>query len=252
MFWKLCKFEWKSSYRMYGMFYAILLICSVLIGMSSLPDVNLPGLVEFLINLTIIIYTAGIFAVNIITIVFIFRNYIKTMYRRQSYLTHTLPVTTWQIQTVKVLFAMLWIFLTFAVTIATVWIMMIVSGVNVLSDVVDAMVYAWQHIPNHTELILGLVWTLLEMIESISIVYFVINFVHTTYIQRYRAAIGIGAALIIFIVESICNNYVSKILSLMNVSYSLMVPIFILIGIILIGFWNYASVYLIEHKMEVE
>ena len=39
MFWKLCKFEWKSSYRMYGMFYAILLICSVLIGMSSLPDV---------------------------------------------------------------------------------------------------------------------------------------------------------------------------------------------------------------------
>ena len=89
MFWKLCKFEWKSSYRMYGMFYAILLICSVLIGMSSLPDVNLPGLVEFLINLTIIIYTAGIFAVNIITIVFIFRNYMKTMYGRQSYLTHT-------------------------------------------------------------------------------------------------------------------------------------------------------------------
>ena len=88
MFWKLCKFELRSSYRMYMMFYAILLICSVIIGMSSLPEIKLPGLLKFLIDLTIVVYTASIFAIFILTIVFIFRNYNQTLYKQQAYLTH--------------------------------------------------------------------------------------------------------------------------------------------------------------------
>lgn len=252
MFWKLCKFEWKSSYRMYVMFYAILLVCSVLIGMGSFHDIKLPGILEFLVNLTIIIYSAGIFAISILTIVFIFRNYVKSMYQRQAYLTHTLPVAAWQLMLVKLVSALLWMILTFLVTMLSVWILMMFAGIDVFGEFSEAISHIWNEIPNHTELLLSLLWVLLEMIEMISLVYFVINLVHTTYIQRYRTAIGIFVVLGIAIIESLCDGWLNNMLINIDMLDVYIIIIYIVIDAVIILCWNFASVYLLEHKMEVE
>ncbi len=252
MFWKLCKFELRSSYRMYMMFYTILLICSVIIGMSSLPEIKLPSLLKFLIDLTIIVYTAGIFAIFILTIVFIFRNYNQTLYQRQAYLTHTLPVPVWQLQLVKVLSALVWMVLTFFVTMLSVWLMMLCSGSDVFGELSIAIRFIWDEVPFHFEMLLSLFWTLLELIETISLIYFVINLVHTTYIQQYRTAIGIITVLVLLFTESAFNNLIGDSLSYSGLSLSAVIMIFIAVDIVMILFWNYASVYSITHKMEVE
>ena len=252
MFWKLCKFELRSSYRMYMMFYAILLICSVIIGMSSLPEIKLPGLLKFLIDLTIIIYTAGIFAVNIITIVFIFRKYNQTLYKQQAYLTHTLPVPVWQLQLVKVLSALVWMVLTFLVTLLSVWLMMLCSDIDVFGELLRAIQTIWNEIPFHFEVLLSLLWSVLELIEAISLIYFVINLVHTVYIQQYRTVIGIMTSVVLLFAESAFNNWLNGLFANSSLSMSAVIIIFITIDIVMIVFWNYASVYSITHKMEVE
>lgn len=253
MFWKLCKFEWRSSYRMYLMFYAILLICSIIIGMSSFPNVKLSGIMEFLLGLTVIIYTAGIFAIIILTIVFIFRNYIQTLYKRQAYLTHTLPIAVWQLQLVKVLSALFWIILSFLVTMLSVFLMMFFSGFgfDIFHEIYQAVVYIWNEASYGLEMTLSLFLGLLELIEMISLIYLVINFVHTVYIQRCRIAIGLATVLAWVVAQSLVNSWLNEFL-LSHMSLIIGLSVFIVIEIALTALWNIASVYLIKHKMEVE
>lgn len=251
MFWKLCKFEWKSSYRLYVMFYAILLACSIIIGMSTIPDIK-PSVLEYLIAIVVIIYTSGIFAIHIITVVFIFRNYIQTMYKRQSYLTHTLPVATWQLQLVKLLSALLWLILTFLVTLMSFWIMMLFAGSDVYGEIFHVFQLVWEEIPFHFELLLSLLYALLEIVETISLVYFVINLIHSTYIQRSRTVIAIVTVLALIMAESFGFNLLNDFLGNTSLSYAACIMLNIGIDIILIALWNYASVYLLDNKMEVE
>lgn len=251
MFWKLCKFEWKSSYRLYVMFYAILLACSIIIGMSSIPDIK-PSVLEYLIAIVVIIYTSGIFAIHIITVVFIFRNYIQTMYKRQSYLTHTLPVATWQLQLVKLLSALLWLILTFLVTLMSFWIMMLFAGSDVYGEIFHVFQLVWEEIPFHFELLLSLLYALLEIVETISLVYFVINLIHSTYIQRSRTVIAIVTVLALIMAESFGFNLLNDFLGNTSLSYAACIMLNIGISIVLIALWNYASVYLLDNKMEVE
>lgn len=251
MFWKLCKFEWKSSYRLYVMFYAILLACSIIIGMSSIPDIK-PSVLEYLIAIVVIIYTSGIFAIHIITVVFIFRNYIQTMYKRQSYLTHTLPVATWQLQLVKLLSALLWLILTFLVTLMSFWIMMLFAGSDVYGEIFHVFKLVWDEIPFHYELLLSLLYALLEIVETISLVYFVINLIHSIYIQRSRTVIAIVTVLALIMAESFGFNLLNDFLGNTSLSYAACIMLNIGISIVLIALWNYASVYLLDNKMEVE
>lgn len=251
MFWKLCKFEWKSSYRLYVMFYAILLACSLIIGMSSIPDIK-PSVLEFLLAILVIIYTSGIFAIHLITVVFIFRNYNQTMYKRQSYLTHTLPIATWQLQLVKLLSALLWLILTFLVTLMSFWIMMLFAGNDIYGEIVQAIKFVWDEIPFHFELLLSLLYIVIEIVETISLVYFVINLIHSTYVQRSRTVIAIIAVLVLIMAESFGFNLLNEFLVNTSLSYATCIMLNIGIDIILIALWNYASVYLLDNKMEVE
>ena len=79
-----------------------------------------------------------------------------------------------------------------------------------------------------------------------------INLVHTVYIQQYRTVIGIMTSVVLLFAESAFNNWLNGLFANSSLSMSAVIIIFITIDIVMIVFWNYASVYSITHKMEVE
>ena len=167
-------------------------------------------------------------------------------------MTHTLPVPVWQLQLVKVLSALVWMVLTFLVTLLSVWLMMLCSDIDVFGELLSAIQTIWNEIPFHFEVLLSLLWSVLELIEAISLIYFVINLVHTVYIQQYRTVIGIMTSVVLLFAESAFNNWLNGLFANSSLSMSAVIIIFITIDIVMFVFLYYASVYSITHKMEVE
>lgn len=252
MFWKLWKFELKSSYRMYFLFYAVLLISSVFMGIGAMPSLQVPALLEFFLNLGAVVYVAAIIAVNILTYVFIFRGYVQSMYKRQAYLTHTLPVSTWKTQLVKLLSAFLWLILTLLVSVASIWLTMSFTEMNTLGALIDEAVQLWQDFPYKKEMLISCVLGIMELIELISLIYFVINAVHSAYVQRYRVIIAIVMLIIISYVQSFAVTVITDLLQGTALSEFGIMVIFCVGAALMIGLWNIGSIYILDHKMEVE
>ena len=92
------------------------------------------------------------------------------------------------------------------------------------------------------------------LMEAITILYFVVNFVHSIFVQRGRIAIAIILIIVIETLESLFLNWFSGhvMISMLNLSDVSMNLVLTLIYLLLVLVWFYGSVYLLEHKMEVE
>ncbi|MCI8634564.1 MAG: hypothetical protein HFJ05_03040 [Eubacterium sp.] len=71
----------------------------------------------------IAIYSLTIFTLIILTAVYLTVRFYKTMYGNQGYLTHTLPVSTTTVLNVKLLAAVFWMLVAFAIAILSLFIL---------------------------------------------------------------------------------------------------------------------------------
>lgn len=256
MFWKLFKFELNGAYRSFSLFYAILLVSAAFIGFGSLlPQSNLSLFAHFFLGISAFLYSSMLFAVNILTVVFVVRGFHQSMYKRNAYLTHTLPVSMRQLMLVKILSAVFWIFITLLVEILSAGITIVAAGhLEAILEFFQHFGRFWAEIHNKGELFSIMLEGLMLLMEAITILYFVVNFVHSIFVQRGRIAIAIILIIVIETLESLFLNWFSGhvMISMLNLSDVSMNLVLTLIYLLLVLVWFYGSVYLLEHKMEVE
>ena len=106
---KLLKHDFKSTGKvlipLYLFLVLVTIIGSILLGTKILQrDEMLPLAIALLI-----MYILMIFAISVITIIFLTVSYYRNMFSAQGYLTFTLPASTWSIFNSKVIVGFCWV-----------------------------------------------------------------------------------------------------------------------------------------------
>ena len=95
----------------------IMLLNAVFLGL----DLFQKGYLKMIPTFSLMLYVLGLFALFVLTAVYLTMRFYKTMYSNQGYLTHTLPLSTTAILNTKILTAVLWLVIAFAATIGSIW-----------------------------------------------------------------------------------------------------------------------------------
>lgn len=250
MFWKLWKYELKCSYRSYLFTYAILLLSALFFSTRS----N-----ETLMVIVSILFTVMTLVVFILTLVMIIRTYQQSMFTKAGYLTMTLPASSKMILLVKILNSALWFILSIFVIVFASFILAWKAGNFNISEIFEGFGRILQQF--NLEILFQFVAVLIGTIESIAMVYFVMNVTHTNYIRRHRGIIAVLLFFGITIIISLFNNYVLGAGSVGVVMNEGVVSVggndvtqYISVAedaILMIAFY-FGSVYILDHKLELE
>lgn len=256
MFWKLCKFEWKCSYRSYIFLYALLLVSSIFLNVGKVLD-SANTAINITTSLVMVVYVVCLTTLFIMAFVNVIRNYYQSMFKKNSYLTHTLPVPSWMLVLSKLLAGMFWIILSFFVCfLSVILIALNISNIN-LFDVFDAIGRTLSNFPIADVLQL-LLQTLISFGELVALLYFVMTAANTKYIQRHRAGAAVLIFFVISFVEGLFGGFFMEHITTfplhMNLirSYGSNIWLSMASSLILICVWFFGNVYLLDHKMEIE
>lgn len=256
MFWKLCKFEWKCSYRSYVFLYALLLVSSLLLNVGKVLD-SANTAINITASLVMVVYVVCLTTLFIMAFVNVIRNYYQSMFKKNAYLTHTLPVPSWMLVLSKLLAGMFWIILSFFVCfLSVILIALNISNIN-LFDVFDAIGRTLSNFPIADVLQL-LLQTLISFGELVALLYFVMTAANTKYIQRHRAGAAVLIFFVISFVEGLIGGFFMEHITTfplhMNLisSYSSNIWLSMASSLVLTCVWFFGNVYLLDHKMEIE
>lgn len=256
MFWKLCKFEWKCSYRSFIFLYAVVLISSLFMNFGNRIDLSNSAM-NFTAGLVTMIYGISLSTLCIMAFVNVIRTYYQSMFKRTSYLTHTLPVPSWMLVLSKILAGMFWIILSFFVCmISMILIALNFSDVN-LSDIIGASGRILSYF-SIFDCIRFIFMVLISVGETVALFYFVMTAANTKYIQRYRSVAAVLIFFAILIVEGIIGNSFTHQILFSSLQINMMLSIntssifSMLMSLFMTGVWFFGNVYLLEHKMEIE
>lgn len=240
MFFKLCKIELKHTWRRFMPLYVVLILYSFfsfLDGFYSLVEDE--KAFRFMLNIFSVLSLVLIITsttVIFFAIVSIINNFIRSMFGREAYLTHTLPVSSIQLMLSKLVIAVFWIAISY-----------------VSSELVAHAFFGKWFILNG-EIRFGYstseVWRIFSLfnvsVVSVLQLFFVITLVHSCYFHKNRFISGV----IIYFLIKYTETFVSHFLS--NVSF---LSGYVFQGILvigLIGLYLFATCYLLDHKLEVE
>lgn len=261
MFWKLCKHELKCSYRSFLVLYAIVMVAALLMNPRN------EGMIT---NIAAIVYIIMSVVMFIMCVVVIIKNYSNSMFSRNSYLTHTLPVTSTQLLLTKILSAVFWII----VSVFVLFLSMLIIGLRVSGFDFSAITETLQQFFSTViavDSLLYLFYMIVGTAESVALVYLVMNITHTTYVPRYRTAVAILLYILIswilsFVFDRILlapfrlasDDFAGTIMGMfmgMQVEYQFMAGVGIMIvkSLLLLSlFFFFGSKYILDHKLEIE
>lgn len=260
MFWKLCKHELKCSYRSFLVLYAIVMVAALLMNPRN------EGMIT---NIAAIVYIIMSVVMFIMCVVVIIKNYSNSMFSRNSYLTHTLPVTSTQLLLTKILSAVFWII----VSVFVLFLSMLIIGLRVSGFDFSAITETLQQFFSTViavDSLLYLFYMIVGTAESVALVYLVMNITHTTYVPRYRTAVAILLYILIswilsFVFDRILlapfhlasDDFVGTIMGMfmgMQVEYQFMAGVGIMIvkSLLLLSLFFFGSKYILDHKLEIE
>ena len=112
---KLFKYEFKNTAKVMLTMYGILIFTTIIGAVGLSTDImhsdytNMPPFVELLLVMAFLLYILSIFALFVVTFIYLCIHFYKTMYSDQGYLTHTLPVTPLSLFNVKLVTAWIWL-----------------------------------------------------------------------------------------------------------------------------------------------
>lgn len=120
---KLYKHEFKETAKLLIPLNLVLIIFTIIGAIMLSTDILQNENFEILAVTCMMLYIMSIFTVFIVTMVYLTIRFYKTMYSRQGYLTHTLPVSTSSIINTKIVVSSVWMFLAAAITVLSVFIL---------------------------------------------------------------------------------------------------------------------------------
>ncbi|MBO5302574.1 MAG: hypothetical protein J6A92_00830 [Lachnospiraceae bacterium] len=127
---KLYKHEFKETAKPLIPLNLVLIVFTVIgaimLNTNLLQNENF----EILAVTCMMLYMMSIFTVFIVTMVYLTIRFYKTMYSRQGYLTHTLPVSTSSIINTKIVVSSIWMFVATVITVLSVIILIRVLAGN--------------------------------------------------------------------------------------------------------------------------
>lgn len=122
----------------YGIFIASTLISTI--GLSTdvmQADIDsMPLVIQLLFFAVMMLYILSMFALFLVTFVYMCIHFYKTMYSDQGYLTHTLPVKPMAIFNVKLTTAWVWMMGSMILFVLSIFIMMLGATKGELFDIV--------------------------------------------------------------------------------------------------------------------
>lgn len=231
---KMIKYELLGSYRQFFVSFLVFLgLCFIIPWM---PD-----------SIFLQVGTFGVSALMLIMLGMLFYNaigyYQRTMFKRQGYLTLTLPVSPYALVGAKVISTLIWLVLGVFVLLIGFMIFVMILGQIELSMIIQGFkdFFAnWSYF--YADLFKGLGLFLLNGTLSILYIFGVITFVHTHWFKKQRALWGI----IIYFLGNFGYNYV---LAQTNLDTTVL---FYVVPLVLSAIIFYALVYLLKYHIEVE
>ncbi len=105
MLWKLLKYDFRSMWKSFALIWPAALVLA-LINHFTLPyDEGVTQSNELLAIITIMAFTAVLFAMFVAVMIFVVQRFYKGLLGDEGYLMHTLPVRSWQLVASKLICA---------------------------------------------------------------------------------------------------------------------------------------------------
>ena len=142
---KLLKYELKSTSRIMGVLYLALLVVAAVVGFvarGTIWEATQGNAIAVVISG--LIYTLLVMALLIITIVMVLQRFYKNLLKEEGYLMHTLPVPTWMLVASKTICSLIWILLSIAVLLASVFVIFLTSMIGHGFALVDWNAFIWE------------------------------------------------------------------------------------------------------------
>lgn len=240
---KLLKYEIIQSYRQYLITFAIFFILCALT--PWMPDF-ISGI---LMTLLIIAFMGISIAINVNVIL----NFNRSMYKRPGYLTLTLPVSTNKLVTAKYLGSLIWVFVGYLVLLVGIMILIFLVGDISFKEMLEGgNIIVKIMSENIGDFVLHLIDFLTGISAMILSFFFTITLTKTKYIPKYKTVLGIAVYLlgVVIIANILAFSPVSNFISSLTYEQSVIFEI-ITVGIFA-GILYFLTVYLIDHKIEVE
>ena len=212
---KLMKYDIRSTWRDFtGIYLAILLgviIVPIILNNAQSQILNMSaGLIAFFI----------VVAVIVVTIINLFKIFNTNVFSKEGYLTMTLPATSGQIITSKLLVSSMWIILTGLVSIAGIIIFtLIITGPNPFLEMFSyirsflAEIGSGQTAGLTFTIILFAVSVLVSTVKEISKLFLACSIAHLKQIRRFRVAAGILSYFVFTWLETIIVQAASFVVS---------------------------------------
>lgn len=206
---KIIKNEFKSTYKLMLSILGLLLLLSVMGGISVRSLAMTSEKVSVASVLGTVLYFLSFVAVFIIVIVYVGQRFYKTMFSTQGYLTHTLPVKESSIFNGKLLVSFIWVFSVFLMIFVSLLIMGSIASDGKLFSIlvneawaefvqdlyeefnINVTGFLWKIV---LSILLGIVYMLLWIFTSLSV---------GQLSNKHRIAASVFTGIGIYIVEEI-------------------------------------------------
>ena len=232
---KLLKYEIIESYRQYLLtFVVFLMLCAIA------PLV--PVFISNILSILVAIAFTGIFIAIFLNVIISFN---RSMYKRPGYLTLTLPVRTENLIGAKLIGSLIWVVISTLVLLIGIMILVMATGEVSLLEVIELTRNSFTYIVDHLgNIVMEFVNAMIAMATIILSFYLVITFTKTKFVPKYKTVSGIA---LYFIGWILIANLLMK---LPIASDDMLVSI--ALCIVLSVIFYIATVYLINHQIEVE
>ncbi len=219
---KLFKYEFKNTAKIMLTIYAVLIAVTVL-GMLVLSFDSIrngDGIVATLILVSyILLYILSVFALYIVTYVYLTIHFHKTMYSVQGYLTHTLPVKPLTTFHVKLFTGLFWMILSTLLMILSIFGFVMAVGGDELWQELSTMNYASLNyellsvfgMPLSELIVLMVISTIVSSLSSLLIVY-TSSSVGQLF-NQHKVAAAVIAGIVFYFIQQIAATIMSIVVS---------------------------------------
>ncbi|MDE5991748.1 MAG: hypothetical protein K2G87_01720 [Oscillospiraceae bacterium] len=114
---KLIKYDLMADWKKYATLYAATLLVSIMLFTTGKIKENIHNniILEIVEDMFGVVFTTLIVAIGVAVVVLTVMRFYKNVVRDEGYLTHTLPVHTWEILTSKLISAYIWFLSAFVI-----------------------------------------------------------------------------------------------------------------------------------------
>lgn len=217
---KLFKYEFKNTAKLMLTVYGIFIISTIIstIGLSTnvlQTDIDrLPLIFQLMFFAVMMLYILSMFALFLVTFVYLCIHFYKTMYSDQGYLTHTLPVKPVALFNAKLTTAWVWMMGSMILFVLSIFIMMFGATQGELIDIV--LNSPIPQILEQFEDVFGM-----KFITFILLMFVMMAFSCVSYLLMVYASISIGqlfnqhkivmavvAGIVIYVLEQIADSII--------------------------------------------